>query len=1210
MPNKPLAALVLGFLLTAGCATATWQDASRDATDALTGGADDARVWAQAAELALVVDHDLSRAFDRATRARLASQPGSLEAARAAFVLVHLQAVDGQVAGVAEALAHALEGITNPARAEAIALATGAVWGLSEDAAKPDGRLVKALGAVAAKGGEAWLQARSVALAELISAARLAGTWEAYDAAFTRAGVVRSWALSAPWGYATTSAYAQTLGPETRALKSVEHTGHDLANRPVSTTFQAFSDGEALFFDLPKSEGVGFAQTTLTLAGPSPAPTGRRALVLLESNRRARVFVDGVAVVARGEQPNQDAWQQRSLVTFPDAAVRVTVKFASEEGGGFFRLRVVPEDPAVTVSTDARAASKSAVGTGASVIKRVGAPPSWLDQRTPLRTGESQKAVAALNQVALLLDRPKRDSAGARALAHTLRRALPDYPGLAAVEAGIARRDTLLTKTEVRQVVRERLEAVLAAWPTSRLALRGLAQVEADQDRPDTALRYWREALAVGPNDLQTQLGLLVHYRTRSWEAEALALATELAGARTSPRVLQEVVDTQLNFGRVRQAAATAKTLDAAFDGAGATRLAQIASDRGDHAVAAKQLALLVRRHPERHSVLRDAVQAYRAAGDLDAASRLVETFVALRPTDAWGLSEQVRIALQGKDQPGADRALDALLATQPDFAPMSVLQAWFAGKDQSLVEVLDGEAVVARWQALDAATRSEYAAFPVVSLLDNRVIDVRPDGSTIALRQQVRVVQSESAADSLGDFRPPSGAVLIRARTLKRDGRELLVERTEGKSDLSFRELKPGDAIETAWVVRSTVRPEEGGYLTGLVFANYATPTLDLRADVTVARPLTLLVRPSGPDVVPFEATTSEATGAKRWRWRGTGIAPVARERGAIGGRGFFPYVDLRIVPRDGGPTDLDAWRAISAYFGGLVERLTRSGPRLLALANALSATAKSPRLRAWSAFAWVKEELKNSEGFNNFETAADAAVTTGSGSRAIVLHALAQRLGLGSELLLCRPEVDGPAADRESPTPNANQFNYPIVAIDADAHGERYFFDVTRPYSPFDIVPPELYAARCLRPLVAVATATQTDLFVTLPNRAQWRERQQAGKKAAVGWTFEVDLTLDAAGTATGTLRGTGFGPESSALRQVYLNYDDARRETLWQHWAGLQFPGAKVIQAQVDEAGEASRPIRWTLNLEIPNYGRPEAGRMRIPAVAPPVIAEDLA
>lgn len=1141
-------AAILSALALAACASPSWRGALADAGDLPPHAR---------AELVLIAASDPEAAADLAEQALSATSPESPAAARALFALIVASDALGELERPLASLVPVLLATADPQVAARLVPESARAWARLDgrDPASPE--LRAALERLAERPGDAWEEVRALARRELVTAERLRAGPAAARAASERAGYLLEWRLSAPWGDAPSLDFLSPLGPETRPLAAHETTGLDWDLVAVPTTDETFSDGEVTFFDLPRTGGVGFAEAALP-----PSPAARRVVLRLECNRACALFIDGVPIVSRA-LPTA-SWLQVAVVDLPAGAHRLTTKLATHDGRGFFRVQLSELMP-------------PALPPAAVTVH----PPAPSPAPGALAPGDARAAIAAVLALEERLSRPRWDPDDARARQAALEESFGPHIVLDLLAARLAMGDLVVPVPARRQAARRRYERVLAVDPDNPVARRGLARLERDEDRFDRALALLAPSSDAGadpagaqpaPRDARTALELLDLYRERGWEVEALAIADALRPrAEVSPRILQELVDLYRAFGRVERAAELAELLERRFPGSGATRLYELLADRGDVRPPLALEAFAV--EPQRHTALRDGVGGLRRQPDLAAAVAVVDAFLARRPHDGWALAERVRIALQAGDLERARAAIRAALAAHPDYAPLESLLHHLDGTPEPFDTLEDGRALVRRFDAFVASPEgASWASFPVVNLLDRARIDVRADGSTLELVHRVRLVQTKQGADALGDVRPPDDARLLVARTLKADGRVLEPERTEGKAELSFPELQPGDALEIAWVSRSRVFPSEGGYLTGVSFAAWGAPIFELDQAITTHAGLDLAL--TGFGAAPAPARSATPTGGQMIAWRLSRLTPIAREPLAVSTRSFFPFTDVRVVRADEPPAARNdaAWRRIARAYASRLHQLAHPGPRLLEL----SARFSRERDPAAAAFAWVKKEVTDQEQLNTFETAAEAAIATRKGNRALVLWALLRARSAEARLLLCAPERDGRPEDAAQPTPNANRFFYPIVASTDGA-----LFDPARPYTPPGDLPPELGGATCLVPPVPDGVdlpprPPASPPFVTLPS-------------APTRPSFESELTLhiDADGHARGTLVGTAHGAAASPLRQAWLAQDEARRRILFEQWLASLALGARLLDYEVHDADEASRPMRWRLDVEIPGY-----------------------
>ena len=1210
---KALHAAAIALLL-AGCGATTWSaaldDARREAPlDVLAGGdgshAGDVLAIVRAAELELLVGADLVTAVRLADHALSRAADGSEAQARAALLAVAAHRLSGDYGRIVPVLAGTMAKVVDPVVAETLVRAAGLVWGRTPQARRRPELLV-ALRAVAERRGARWEAARSEARQQLLTAADIVPELVDRGEAVRRSGLVTHWRLSAPWGSGGGAApyldVDEALGPETRRLRDREPTTNGFATNEAPTWVRTFSDGEVTFAGLMgRTGGVGFAEAWVQL--PSEA-SDRRVVVRLDTSRVAALFV-GDQQVARVASTTAGGPRQVGVgLELPQGPVRLLLKLGSGDGKGFARVQVSHLEGAVDlteVEADAQASARlrRAVRSFAVVGGAVAALPRSFSP------GAGAAAVRSLHLLEMLYHPPLVDIDAAHALLETLEAALPAFPGLAMGRARLMGADSSASLRARSSVMRQALERVIAAWPTHKPARRMLARLEREEERWEAALDHLREAQTGRPNDPQLLTDLAWIYRKRGWEAEAVAVAEqldELADAGSAAWI--EALQVYRSFGRAEAARKLAERLGERFPIASVEQVAETLVARGKHREAGERLIRAWKARPEDVSLAQKAIVVLRAAGHLKSARAALAELDAARPGDPWVLGQAVMLALQGGDEEAAQTALTRAIDERPGSLDLAVAQAWLQDAAAPLTSSLvDGMTLARAWSKLPAERVAGLAPYPYVTLRDALHTRLGADGSVLSLVHVVRRIQSKEGADRLGEIRPPAGARIMVVRTIRPDGTTLWPERVPGKPDLSFSGLQPGDIVEHAWLVPDRVRVSEGGYLTGLSFASWDTPTLAKVVSVSV--PAGVLLHRRGFHGASLGTERTGKLGRRTYSWNLTDLAAVAREPFAAGARTFFPFVDLTVTPADRpGLDDASAWAAIAASYASTLLRATRVGPRTRAVAAQLRKLSDPGTLGlAWAAFDWVKQELNRTEEYNAFTTPAEGALASQKGNRVVVLMALLKALDLPAEVLLCTPRPDGAAADVARPLPNANRFWYPVLRIPDPAGDTTAYADPDRPYHPFGVLPDHLYGARCLRLSNARTAKSEAERFTSLPGRGAYQG-------TPVRWDFELDLTLQPDGTAKGRLAAQAFGPAVSGLRHVYLSTDDARRRLLWQQWTASILPGAQVGEATVQNARDSDKLLTWSYDVTVPGYARVEGDGLVVGRLAPPLVGQYLA
>lgn len=1153
-------------LVGAGCASTSWQGAAADARAAVAARPGDPAALARDGAFALTLDGDPERAASAFRAAVDAAPAGSAAHQDGALGLAALALWDLRVDAYAQVAGAAITAAKTPAVAELLAGATEPLWGRVAGASDAEGAVVQGLRALASHPGAAWEPARAAARRQLVKAAVARGGPEAAAAAGAEAGYALDWRLSAPWGQAPGDDFARPLGPETRPLAAEELSGAGWDLIPTLTWAGRFSDGEVTFYDLAGSEGgVGFAQATVA----RPAGEGGALVFRLESNRSVALFVAGreVSRTARTglETPGEDV----VAVTPPPGPVDVTVKLSTVDGRGYFRLQVL-----------SRCAGPCGEGAASGALATA-IDPRELGMSGP---GDAAGAVRELVALALAMARPRRDVAAARGAIRRLRGALGERPLLAQARARLAPIDPHLSGDE--RTGRAAWEQVVEAQPGNVEAQLALAAIDSADHRDDAALAHLRAAVAAAPGAVDAQAALLDHLAARGWEAEALATAQALMPLLSSgPEVGRRVVRALRVFGRGAEALAVTEQVEALFPSSLRVQRAELLMEAGRYGEAARLYAAAAAAQPERHELARATTQALRAAGELDAAAAVATAFLRARPQDGWGLAERVRVAVQRGDLAAARADIAVTLGLHPDFAPLEALDGWLGeGASARMAALAPAEELVAAYAAAHGLVGGlDASGFPAVTLLSRQVIDVRKDGSYVALTQRVRMIQSKLAADRYGDFRAPNGAELLLVRTIKADGRVLWPERTAGKADLSFTELAPGDAIETAWVERGQVEPDDGGYLTSFLFAGLDAPTLAMDVEIRLAPGL-------DADARAFHGAPAPGVGAdgggRVLSFHGGPLPVVPREPIAASPRTWLPFWDVLVQRADAPRTDAERWAAIARGQRERVRRATEPGPAVNALATTLRGA--TPDESARQALAWVVRELDAGQAPG---ASAEATISERKGSRIVALRALTAALDLDAELVLCGPEPEGPLPDAARPTPQDNRLYYPLVRV-----GARWL-DPERDGAGFGGLAAELAGARCLRVEAPGAE------FVTLPPASP-------PESGLDGFDLDLRLELAASGLAKGTLKLRADGPIGLANGRAWLR-EEKKRGAIWQQYAARLSASAQLEEERTRGQDAALGPVTVELDLAIPGYAAPAgAGRLVVDRVARPALAIDLA
>lgn len=1142
-PNRITRLLLLVLSLAFyGCAATSFAELAQAPLDDAAGP----RATLAAAEAALLGHGDVDQARQHVRRAtKTAAFPAELRP-RAALLLAALGSLEGRPEWVLDALVLGLHD-AQPTEAELLLATLRPMWGQLQPRGEGPDSLRAHLTRLADKAGDDWICVRQDARAHLLHRARLTPGQQQVPDATTRAGIATAWRISAPWGQEPLLDLALPMGPETRSLGATEHVRDGMRHVRRDTWVTHASQGELAFFDLPPDGAIGFAQTHLTLPA---SVTDRRVNLTLESNRPYRLFANGQEVLSHGEDAHEEPWVRSLGLHVPATGLLLTLKMAAIDGSGFARLRATPADPVATAIFHAPAEGAPLPKGGVTTFV---AAPCLAQQPVALPAfPDGAGLVRAFLRLESLTRRPQRNLYAAGALMEHLGSVLPDFPGTWVAKMRLLAADRALGLGQARGKRQSLAGQVLTRWPDHVPTLAQRAKLEWAADRALAGIRDWRHALRLRPSHLPTLIALLGAYASKSWRTEARELAQTLeALGSAGPRPLQEAFDFLHRFGLASAAERVAKRLAADYPRSGRTRVArdQGVKGPGGALMRAKVLETLWKEAPDRLDAIRKAFDLTLAAGSRAEATRLMEEVAAFRPADPW-LPKARRMLAAG--HPG-DALKDASDAPTRDPG-MRRLRRFVSPEASVFAKIDDGRDAVEKFRrATGGEEPSPYSAFPVVTLVDRSEWVVGPAGDVWSLTHVVRLVQTKSGVDRVGEIRPPKGSRLLELRTLKADGRTLWPERIAGKSDVSFSNLEPGDAVEWAWIQHERVSLSEGGYLTGLAFTQWGTPTWKKLSRVTLPPGLALSIRRRNDAPAPTVVVGPE--GRTVYTWKSHDLAATPREPRAASARHFFPFVDLAVAPKNATTDTRDQAQSAflhiqRAYADALRTRL-KSGRRVAAAAARFS-RGKSPQAGLKAAAQWVQKEIRNTERFNRFGLSLEQSLARRKGNRSLVFTGIAQAMGAQPELLLCAPSAYGRLSDADSPVPNANRYWMPVVKV-----ADGTLVDLSDPRTPYGTLSPSLAGAACFS-----ATRVQ-DRFETrvLP----------ATQPGDVAWHLDLRVNVKTDGTADLHFEGSGWGPPSNALREVYARSDAKRRDLIWRQWVHWMVPGALVVSTKI--SGDAS-------------------------------------
>ncbi|HOX46967.1 MAG TPA: DUF3857 domain-containing protein [Myxococcota bacterium] len=1072
------------------------------------------------------------------------------------------------------------------------------LWSLDEAEGQADatGRR-RALAAIVrvAEDGRAPLAVRRLAQDLRAQRLRAAGRDDEARAAWTRLGLLRSFWVVGPFDNDGRAGFQRADGPEQ---------GLDL-DRPVSSKHGALAwrplphppaDGRVHLHPLllPRGAVTAYALAGVRLRRPA------RALLHLGCDDGCKLWLDGVELVADpGSHPLRlDQHVRRVRLAAGDHSL--LVKVAQDESAMGFALALTDERGQPLAGLE-EAADEAALRRA---LAPRAAPPelspeaveglaAWFEAQAQAADGPTR--ARRLAEAALALYHLGSGDQRARRAEQHLKDALaawrPSEPGAAAPPEALAGMLWAALLGEDEDPVRVALEEAARLAPRDprpphRLGL--LRQVRGDADE---ALRRYRQALALAPGHLPSQIG----------RAEALAdlrlpglaareLEALVAAHPEVPDVLAAAGQQARQQGDLERARALFERLAAqrADHGLALRALHELALARGDLPAALGWLDRLQRLDPLRTAWWQERGALLQANGRADEALAAFREAGRICPADPQPLQDQADARLRLGQADVAVELLRAALALAPQDA---ALRRRIAALEPAAPPFYEGYRADPQ-ELLRPGPGPEALAAGAERLLELHVVRLHPNGMAARFRQQIVRVLDARAAERLRtfqvDYAPGRQEVRILSHRLRHadggfDDGVLVQDQSVSEPwfnmyydvhvrQVTFPELRPGDLVEL-----STLVDDLGGEA---LLSDYFGDLVQLQFEEPVRRASYVLLVPPGREV---EASADARLrhevrpapdGSRALVWTSGALPGVVEEPGMPGLAEEHASLHLSSLPR---------WPELSRWYHGQIADALVPGPEVRALASELVAGLTEPLDRVRAIYRFVADGTRYvglEFGIHSYVPyQCDQVLQRKFGDckdKSALLVALFESVGIPARLALVRMARLGRLPDQPA---SLAAFNHAICYLP----GQDVWLDGTATlYDALDL-PAQDQGVQAL--VVEPDGAALRLTPVTGPDR-NWTELELLVALAEDGG---AELTMD--------MRVSGvLAPE---MRLPLLGAE-ARAETFGRMLREV-FPGVQVEELALDGLLEPERPLGLRARLRLPALAAREAGGLELPALA---------
>jgi cellulose synthase operon protein C len=865
--------------------------------------------------------------------------------------------------------------------------------------------------------------------------------------------------------------------------------------------------------------------------------------VVLELAEEARLEIDGVKVLVHGSARRYGPRLSAARVSLAAGRHDLALRVAASAGETRLGLYLLPARAEVSVAfvDPRRASSQGNAGLAIRSAEAARLPEGGPGARALADYAEAFSAgrKGAIDDVAAALERLS---------------AQPRFAVGLALAGEIARDDPTRPAPFSRDAARRLLRQAVAIDPGLGRPWQTLAAVEMDDDRPRDAIDDARRARSAAPAWWAPDLLLARVLAGRGLDFDAAGALAQAVAKSQPVSVPCPVLEAERREAEDRRQIGREAELAAELLACGGDVEARLERDRA-RGRSEEAIALLRRANaldPERDDLTGDLALLLAGGGRAAEAIAELGASVARDPQDPM---RRVRLAdaqAAAGQREGARRTIAAALAARPDV-PEVRRSARALGVALPLDNFrVDGRAAIQAFRSSGA----HYAA-PAVIVLDRAVTRVFASGATMTLTHEIVRVDSKDAVDRWGEIEVPAGAEILTLRTHKPDGTTREPEEIAGKESISAADLGIGDYVE--WELLETHGPSEAfapGFLAErFFFQSFDAPLArsELVLVTPAGMPLAVDARAGAPQAKTMKTETGDgAEPTQTTSFVATNVPQLYAERSAVPAIEYVPSVRA---------SSGVSWGAWARYLTEELHGALRVSPEVAALARKIASGTGGggggDRARTAAAIVdWVTENVEATD-----ELAEPAATTLarGRGSRVALVLALASELGVPARPVLVRSLLSAEAA-AATPPQELDDFNDTLVAFDLDPK-KTVYADLRLRHAAFGYVPPGLDGARTL----------------SLADGAFGVARSTAGEDRR---TIDMTIRLDerGGGSAVATEDLAGWPALEWAELVDRFGADRVRlREDFEQRWLGVQFPGARLRDLEVDLPRDAAGRVR---------------------------------
>jgi len=718
------------------------------------------------------------------------------------------------------------------------------------------------------------------------------------------------------------------------------------------------------------------------------------------------------------------------------------------------------------------------------------------------------------------------------------------------------------------------LEAALDLDKQNVGALIDSAQLALDDGRAIDALEILGQARAVTKTvpaallmlEARAQLALGVDAQAGLTAKQALAALDGFCDA------LILIYDLAVRRDAVSEQAQALERLESCPNSIG--REAEAARSRGHVELAVKLYEELLASDLTHLPVATSLANLYVSQRKFDEARKLLQRQTKLWPRNALLYRQLADVyEHEGKAKEALAMRERSLALDGGDLPTHRTVERMRSGK-----ELLDKYAISTEeaLKAYAAAPGDEDA--PGAFVLDAAAVKVFPDGSQVDRIHIIQKALDQSGIQDLAEVDVPSGAYVLKMRTLKADGRVMEPESIEGKDSVSLPGVEVGDFVEYEYLLAHGTRgPAQPGFTSSSFYFQIARQPNNWSTYTVVA--------PKGAgmkvDAHNMKAPQPKVEGDLEVFFHEERRVPpyIPEPSGPPSGNEWLPYVTV-----GAGQTGNEG--VVAAYADAFIDQ-GQVTQEVVAFARE-AAKDKKGREAVAAVHAAVMHKLSGRD--SGIQASASASVAQDRGSRLMLEYAALKALGFGVRLVAVRTFSADPAPYL---FPSEALLPYVCLRVElpdepepagkdgARAKGDggagRYLWlDPIFRFAPFGELP-EMAVGR--------------EAYV-LPEPGKKLEKTTTPKTKATNGKLvklKLELTEDGALKGEGTETYLGFG--AAQLAEALESVPPDQREQALQSALSRYFGGAELSGLDMDAKREVGATVTVRYSFTAPRFARPE-------------------